>query len=169
MKVRCIDAGGCSCITAGKVYDSIPEKCNDRYCVIIDDFGEEGSYLWSRFEEVPDVKPGDKVLVGDHGTPCRCHRILDGIYTSGITGDTYYVTADRQLWDKCKKLDEPKRVAKKASEIMKILEEDGYEPTQFGFCKEHETDFAYSMFSECGKDITNSLYDWEDKWVTTED
>jgi len=168
MKVRCIDARHCSYITEGKVYDSVPGKCGDRYCVIIDDSGAEHSYLWSRFEEVPDMKPGDKVLVGDHGTPCRCLRTLDGIFISGITKDTYYVTTDRQLWDKCKKY-EPKRVAKKASEIVKILEEDGYELTQFGFCKEHETDFAYNMFSECGKDITNSLYDWEDKWVTTED
>jgi hypothetical protein len=83
----------------------------------------------------------------------------DSVYTYG-TKDCWWV-----YWKPAKK-----KVfkAKGAVEIMQILVEKGYEPNKYG---SWDLDgyagitFFGSMWAECGKDLSNTTYNWEPEWT----
>lgn len=62
---------------------------------------------------------------------------------------------------------EPKRIAKKASEIFKILEDEGAVFDSDGAIGEN-LGFYYKMLRECGTDITKSEWTWRNDWIREE-
>lgn len=117
------------------------------------------------------------------------HAMVDGktlinrsrrsLYRAKIKGNTFYLSSgdssesvvmeDAFYWDGweiCK----TKRIAKKASEIFKILEDEGYtfEKDRAWTSNGRLDSFYYEMLRECEKDIAKSEWTWRDQWVREE-
>lgn len=120
---------------------------------------ESCEYRFKPGQEVPP-KIGEECLFWNNGDKDTYKDSLIGYSPKG------YLESDGPAWDNCKPIPKIKTYVKKAWEIVKWLEENGYEyMATFGWWKHPaKLTFPTKMFQYCGKEKPNE-WDWLPEWL----